>query len=211
MFGGRIALVQSILMAKWVACLSSAEMSPRAHGKGSAEPHQSGAKASRQNTLAVLCAMATQTFRDASSKSDLEKVSSDLLRLDERRTFSRQQIGLEAPLPDVINTALAPYKTDERRYGLGTSLVVKSRQALALSLAIHELATNALKYGALSVAGGHVSVTGELRIMRRQSLFSSGRNMTARMPRNPPVSGFGSRLISRVLQEDFQRLRRSDV
>ena len=60
----------------------------------------------------------------------------------------------------MINAALAPYRTGEHRFTVsGPPLVVKSRQALALSLAIHELATNALKYGALTVATGHVSLT----------------------------------------------------
>jgi len=44
-------------------------------------------------------------------------------------------------------------------FGNGPPLVVKSRQALALSLAIHELATNALKYEALSVMSGRVSIS----------------------------------------------------
>lgn len=64
-----------------------------------------------------------------------------------------------APLQDVIRTALLPYRTGENRFTVsGPPLVVKSRQALALSLAIHELATNALKYGAMTVASGQVSI-----------------------------------------------------
>ena len=132
--------------------------------------------------------MATQTFRDASSKSDLEKYLGRLAAFGRAQDVLTAANWAEAPLPDVINTALAPYKTDERRFTVsGPSLVVKSRQALALSLAIHELATNALKYGALSVAGGHVSVTWRTEDHETSKFVFIWQNMTARMPRNPPV------------------------
>jgi Signal transduction histidine kinase len=104
----------------------------------------------------------------------------------------------------VISTALIPYRTDEGRFTVsGPPLVVKSRQALALSLAIHELATNALKYGALTVAAARCRLRGHPTIRRvSQHLLSSGGSG------GPPASeparvGFGSRLISRVLKDDF--------
>jgi hypothetical protein len=50
-----------------------------------------------KNTLAVLGAVATQTFRDASSKTDLESISDGLRRSDARTTFLRRQIGLKRP------------------------------------------------------------------------------------------------------------------
>jgi two-component sensor histidine kinase len=105
----------------------------------------------------------------------------------------------------VIRTALIPYRSGAGRFTVsGPPLVVKSRQALALSLAINELATNALKYGALTVVGGQVSISwtsedgeGEPQFVFVWQEFGG-----------PPVSepsglGFGSRLISRVLQDDF--------
>jgi two-component sensor histidine kinase len=76
---------------------------------------------------------------------------------------------------------------------------------LALSLAIHELATNALKYGALTVAGGHVSVTWAAEDQEGMPNFiftwqESGGPPAAK----PSATGFGSRLISRVLADDFR-------
>jgi two-component sensor histidine kinase len=113
-----------------------------------------------KNTLAVLGAVATQTFRDASSKTDLEKYQGRLAAFGRAHDLLTAANWAAAPLQDVISTALSPYRTDEGRFTIsGPPLVVKSRQALALSLAIHELATNALKYGALSVASGRVSIT----------------------------------------------------
>ena len=113
-----------------------------------------------KNTLTVLGAVAAQTFRGASSKADdLEKYQGRLAAFGRAHDLLTAANWAAAPLHDVIGTALTPYRTGDGRFEVsGPPLVVKSRQALALSLAIHELATNALKYGALTVASGHVSI-----------------------------------------------------
>jgi two-component sensor histidine kinase len=158
-----------------------------------------------KNTLAVLGAVATQTFRDASSKADLEKYLARLGAFGRAHDLLTAANWAEAPLQDVVDTALAPYGAGERRFTVsGPQLVVKSRQALALSLAIHELATNALKYGALTAASGHVSITWTIEDHEGMPNFV----FTWQELGGPPVSkpagtGFGSRLISRVLQDDF--------
>src|SRR6185369_4258075 len=108
-----------------------------------------------------------------------------------------------APLPDVISTALIPYRTGDGRFAVsGPPLVVKSRQALALSLAIHELATNALKYGALSVPSGRVSITwtAELHASAPRFIFV-WQELGGPPVLEPANAGFGSRLISRALKD----------
>ena len=94
----------------------------------------------------------------------------------------------------------------ERRFTVsGPPLIVKSRQALALSLAIHELATNALKYGALTVASGHVSITWKSEDQEGEPQFDFLWQELGGPPVSEPAAlGFGSRLISRVLQDDFR-------
>ena len=105
----------------------------------------------------------------------------------------------------MISTALIPYRTDEGRFtASGPPLIVKSRQALALSLAIHQLATNALKYGALTVSGGHVSITWTSEDQEGEPNFGFVWREFGGPPASEPTGvGFGSRLISRVLQDDF--------
>ena len=105
----------------------------------------------------------------------------------------------------MIVTALAPYRTGEGRFIVsGPRLVVKSRQALALSLAIHELATNAIKYGALSNADGHVSITWLTENGDAAPNFVFiWREAGGPTAMEPSTAGFGSRLIGRVLQDDF--------
>jgi two-component sensor histidine kinase len=159
-----------------------------------------------KNTLAVLSAVATQTFRDPSSKTDLEKYLGRLGAFGRAHDVLTAANWAEAPLEDVIETALAPYRTGERRFTVsGPPLIVKSRQALSLSLAIHELATNALKYGALTVAGGRVSIAWTAGDQEEAPNFVFVWQELGGPPTSEPVgAGFGSRLISRVLSDDFR-------
>ncbi|KJC62633.1 histidine kinase [Bradyrhizobium sp. LTSPM299] len=158
-----------------------------------------------KNTLAVLGAVATQTFRDVSSRPDLEKYQGRLAAFGRAQDLLTAANWAEAPLQDVIDTALAPYRAGERRFTIsGPPIVVKSRQALALSLAIHELATNALKYGALTVASGHVFIMWKSEDQEREPKFTFVWREAGGPPALEPARvGFGSRLISRVLQDDF--------
>ena len=158
-----------------------------------------------KNTLAVLGAVAAQTFRDASSRADLEKYQGRLAAFGRAHDLLTAANWAEAPLQDVIDTALAPYRAGERRFTIsGPPIVVKSRQALALSLAIHELATNALKYGALTAASGHVFIMWKSEDQEREPKFTFVWREAGGPPALEPARvGFGSRLISRVLQDDF--------
>ena len=158
-----------------------------------------------KNLLAVLGAVATQTFRNSSSQVDLEKYLGRLAAFGRASDLLTSANWSEAPLHDVVTSALTPYRSAEGRFKVsGPPLVIKSKQALALSLAIHELATNALKYGALTEANGRVSVTWATDDGERTPHFV----FTWREFDGPPVAqpdavGFGSRLISRVLKDDF--------
>ena len=159
-----------------------------------------------KNTLAVLGAVATQTFRDVSSKADLEKYQGRLAAFARAHDLLTAANWAAAPLQDVISTALIPYRTGEGRFTVsGPPLVVKSRQALSLSLAIHELATNALKYGALTVETGQVSITWTSEDRAGAPKFVFVWQEFGGPPVSEPASlGFGSRLISRVLRDDFR-------
>ncbi len=159
-----------------------------------------------KNTLAVLSAVAAQTFRDPASKADLEKYQARLGAFGRAQDLLTASNWAAAPLHDVISTALAPYRTGEGRFTVsGPPLVVRSRQALALSLALHELATNALKYGALTAATGCVSISWECEDQDGESKFVFlWRESGGPTASNPARVGFGSRLISRVLEDDFR-------
>jgi two-component sensor histidine kinase len=159
-----------------------------------------------KNTLTVLGAVAAQTFRDVSSKADLEKYQGRLASFGRAQDLLTAANWATAPLQDVIKTALSPYRTGEGRFTVsGPPMVVRSRQALALSLAIHELATNALKYGALTVETGRVSITWKSEDQPDGPKFVFvWREFGGPSVSQPASVGFGSRLITRVLKDDFR-------
>jgi two-component sensor histidine kinase len=83
----------------------------------------------------------------------------------------------------------------------GPDVRVSSKAALALSMAFHELGTNALKYGALSAAGGRVDISWRIDPQDRLALEWRERD-------GPPVTapsrrGFGSRLLERGLASEL--------
>lgn len=158
-----------------------------------------------KNTLAVLSAVAAQTFRDASSKTSLDKYQQRLAAFARAHDLLNETWSA-APLSDVVNNALVPYGTGEGRITVsGPPVSVRSRQALALSLAIHELATNALKYGSLTVPDGRVLVGWTVEDQNGGQTFVFNWEELGGPPAvKPHVTGFGSRLISKVLADDFR-------
>ena len=103
-------------------------------------------------------------------------------------------------MSDLVSDALAPFCTGERCSLDGPELRIPPQTAVSLALALHELATNAAKYGALSGEGGSISVTwsadgGQLAFDWRER---------GGPPVKPPATtGFGSRMIRRALAIDL--------
>ena len=78
----------------------------------------------------------------------------------------------------------------------GDELNLQPKQALALSMALHELATNAGKYGSLSIPEGQVAVTWTTRIKdQRLWLYLDWTETGGPAVEPPKRRGFGSRLI----------------
>ena len=103
-------------------------------------------------------------------------------------------------------TAIAPcLQGDEQRFDIhGPPMELEPQRALALSMALHELCTNAMKYGALSVAQGRVRIhwTSEPQQGRR-SLVLHWQEMDGPPVVAPAHRGYGSRLIERGLRHDL--------
>ncbi|WP_162912892.1 HWE histidine kinase domain-containing protein [Rhodospirillaceae bacterium SYSU D60014] len=106
-----------------------------------------------------------------------------------------------APLRTLIAAELTPYRRTDAHVGLtGPEVRLTAKAVQMLGMALHELATNAAKYGALSTPAGRVRVTWRLRESR------AGRRLRLRWAERggPPVAvscrrGFGSRLLEEAL------------
>jgi len=157
-----------------------------------------------KNTLATVKAIASQTLRGHDVPvAAREAFDGRLMALAGAHELLIRENWSSARLHDIVEKALAPHaiRGDGRIHVSGPNALLESKAGLALTLCLHELATNAAKYGALSNEAGRVSVAwtveGGLLALRWEE--SGG-------PAVPPPTrrGFGSRLVERVLGADLQ-------
>ena len=162
-----------------------------------------------KNTLAMAQAVMNQTLRQSSSLPEAQAA------LEERMlALGRAQGGLldiqdqGAEIHEVVRTALMPHDGRASAFRIeGPSLRLSSRCALALTLALHELATNAAKYGALSAKGGEVALS--WRILppfdSDEAIFQlRWQEHGGPVVRPPGHAGFGSFMIRRTLPGYFE-------
>jgi two-component sensor histidine kinase len=159
-----------------------------------------------QNTLAIVNSICDQTFRAANSLDEARGTFARRLKaLGQAHIVLTQSSWISAPMAAIIEGALIPHSMAPGEIcAQGPPVNLALRQALSLSMAIHELATNSMKYGALSTAGGEVTVRWTLEPIEGDDCLRL-RWTEAGGPRvSPPARrGFGSQLIEEVLAMDF--------
>lgn len=117
----------------------------------------------------------------------------------------------EMSLAELVATELAPYRRDLNVAIGGPEFTVVADAGLALALALHELASNAAKYGALSMETGRLAVgwemagSGDRDSLRIVWTETGGPQVTA-----PVRRGFGTALIERSLAHEFGALVERD-
>ncbi|MEZ0253252.1 MAG: PAS domain-containing protein, partial [Methylobacteriaceae bacterium] len=155
-----------------------------------------------KNTLALVQAIASQTFRDLTEpEAAREAFSARLISLGRAHDILTQARWTEAPIAEVVEGALAVHRgaTTSRIRASGPNVPLAAKAALALALSLHELATNAAKYGALSNESGmvdlrwHVVHEGDAPRFCLTWSEQGGPTILAQ----PSRRGFGSRLIER--------------
>lgn len=162
-----------------------------------------------KNSLAMVQAIITKTLRQAKSMEEgRTAVSQRLAALGRAQDILTRSNFTEADIHDVIAAAIDPHRVAEDRITWsGPHLILTSQQALGLSLAIHELATNAAKYGALSNETGRVAMSWRVE----DGAFAFEWAETGGPPVVPPGSrGFGSKLIERIVASYFDGEGRLD-
>jgi two-component system, chemotaxis family, CheB/CheR fusion protein len=104
--------------------------------------------------------MAAQTARYSGSFSDFEERFLGRIRaLSQSHDLLVSQNWSGAPLLDLIFAQLIPFVEDEARIqAIGPSISLRAQAAQSLGIVLHELATNASKYGALSVPAGKIMI-----------------------------------------------------
>jgi two-component sensor histidine kinase len=155
-----------------------------------------------KNTLATVQAIAYQTLKGEVPLAEARaRFEARLLALSRAHSLLTARNWEGATLARVVADATEYLAAEPGRFEVGgDELMLSPRAALALTLAFHELSTNAAKYGALSVEGGTVSISwraedGMLRIVWKER---GGPPVV-----EPALRGFGSRLIERGLTGDL--------
>ncbi|MFK5600647.1 PAS domain-containing protein [Methylobacterium sp. HMF5984] len=159
-----------------------------------------------KNMLAMVQSIATQTMRGAADLVTARDVLANrLIALGKSHDLLLGGSLSQAPLTSVIESALDIHRDRPDRFTLdGPTIMVGSKAALSLSLMLHELATNAAKYGALSNADGRVTITwriegdGDEAPVTLRWIEAGGPPVVA-----PKRTGFGTRLIERGLAGSF--------
>jgi PAS domain S-box-containing protein len=157
-----------------------------------------------KNTLAVVQAISHQIFRDEQDNPSVAAFERRLRNLAQAHNLLTRQNWESTPLHQLALDALAGQGADLNRITLnGPSVMLPPQQALALTMALHELHTNALKHGALSRQKGRVMVDWYQAKDEPQRLV-----LTWTERGGPPVSqperrGFGSFLIENVVASDL--------
>ncbi|WP_300973606.1 PAS domain S-box protein [Sphingomonas sp. LHG3406-1] len=155
-----------------------------------------------KNLLAIIQSVAQQSFKGAGTASEqLARFEGRLGALSAAHGILTRERWEAVPLRRLICDTFTAVRSDDDRLTLdGGDIMLPPKVAVSLAMAIHELATNALKYGSLGVEGGRVTIRwsaddGRLRLRWKES-------------GGPPVSrparrGFGSRMIERGLAAEL--------
>lgn len=158
-----------------------------------------------KNTLASIQSIVSQTLRGAQSKEEASSaITARILALSRAHNVLTDENWDGADLHQMVASALEAFQQEGREAIniRGPKLRVGPHAALSIALALHELATNAVKYGALSSRSGVVDVAWTTDGLDRFRLSWTESGGPEVMPSER--RGFGSRLILRVLPKELQ-------
>lgn len=150
-----------------------------------------------KNTLATVQSIVNQSLRAELPSDVLRKVVAQRIEaLSGAHDILAENDWDVAGLRQTVERALRPFNADGRIHYFGPDMEIRHAVSSALTLALHELATNAVKYGALSGDNGRVRVEWS----RQGDDFVLTWDEIGGPPVSPPSrTGFGSRMIEQVL------------
>jgi two-component sensor histidine kinase len=147
-----------------------------------------------KNVLAIIQSLAKQTFKDPSHKRPLDEFLGRLHAFAAATDALRSEQGNAAEVQALVEEALKPFRQSHSAQIeiSGPRMAVDAQNALSVSMTLHELSTNAVKYGALSSPSGQVTITWH---PSDEQIVFQWREMGGPPVMAPEVTGFGSRLI----------------
>ena len=160
-----------------------------------------------KNTLSTVQSIAFQTLRNAPTpKEATSALEGRLTALAQAHDVLTRENWEAANLGEIVAKAVEPYRSsgEHRIHVAGAPARLPPRMALALAMALQELATNAVKYGALSNPAGQIRVHWELiKSEARYDLNVRWEESGGPAVAKPKRRGFGTRLIERTVTQEL--------
>jgi two-component sensor histidine kinase len=159
--------------------------------------HRSG------NLFSQLLALFSQTAKNSKNLADLvTKYEARVLALANAHRLITEGGWKSASLMELLNILLAPYL--DRITFAGPNVFLEADPTFGLSMAIHELTTNASKHGSLSTRAGRVEVTWQVqRTDLGLTLLLNWKEREGPAPKRSRRTGFGSRLVTMVIERQL--------
>jgi PAS domain S-box-containing protein len=163
-----------------------------------------------KNTLSTVQSIVWQTLRTPSDPKVIrESIESRLVALSRSHDLLTREKWESAGLLDIVHDALEPFGVSGGRADriaiMGENIRFPPKSALALGIAFNELATNAVKYGALSNAAGSILIEWTMETTPAgQQLLLNWREKDGPPVAPPAHKGFGSRVIERGLAHELE-------
>jgi PAS domain S-box-containing protein len=159
-----------------------------------------------KNMLAVVTAIAAQTARNSTSiESFNQSFLSRLGALSEAHSLLTTRNWQAASLKELVDAVLSPYRAEPCQLDIvGASVAIPAKAVLSVGMILHELVTNAAKYGALSLPTGKVLLEWEVDTLSEPKVRMRWIE-TGAGPVSPPIrTGFGSVMIRASIQHDLK-------
>lgn len=156
-----------------------------------------------KNTLAVVSSIAKQTLAASADMQSFARTFEDRLQSIAKAhgLLTRTEWG-GSSLRDIVTSEVEPEALSEGRIIVdGPELTLRPNAALAMQMVVHELATNATKYGALKTSEGRLSISWEVE---RGSVHIRWLENCPFRIADPEEAGFGTRLIDQTIRYELQ-------
>jgi PAS domain S-box-containing protein len=155
-----------------------------------------------KNVFSTVIAIARQTLdRDKTGQGQVAAFQERLVSMAKAHDLLTHRDWQRADLRELVKQVLEPYPPERFEID-GCPVLLPQKAVVSFSLAIHELATNAVKYGALSVAQGRVSISWNYEDATARLNFRWVER-DGPIVQQPARRGFGSRLVERLLAAEL--------
>jgi PAS domain S-box-containing protein len=157
-----------------------------------------------KNMLATAQSVFVQSLRSAGTLEEAQEIAVGRIHsLAMAQDLLTQEGWSSATMRDVVERSIAPFEGADFRIA-GPRILLGAKAVSTLSLTLHELATNSIKYGALSKETGSVTITWEVEPGDAAMLRFNWSEMGGPPVMAPIRRGFGSRVVENIVRAEFQ-------